>query len=43
MSRPLIVLVLGVTALLALSWALGRALFWLRATFPPNRRQGKRR
>ncbi len=39
MSRPLVVLVLGVAALMLLSWALGRILFWLRATFPPNRRR----
>ncbi|AMY09769.1 hypothetical protein LuPra_02993 [Luteitalea pratensis] len=43
MSRPLVVLVLGVTALMALSWAVGRVIFWLRATFPPNRRRGRRR
>jgi hypothetical protein len=39
MSRPLVVLVLGVTALMVLSWALGRVIFWLRATFPPARRR----
>jgi hypothetical protein len=39
MSRPLVILVLGVAALMLLSWALGRILFWLRATFPPNRRR----
>ncbi len=45
MSRPLVVLVVGVVALMLLSWGLGRILFWLRATFPPNRRrrQGGRR
>jgi hypothetical protein len=37
MSRPLVVLVLGVSALMVLSWALGRVMFWLRATFPPRR------
>ncbi len=37
MSRPLVVLVLGVAGLMLLSWALGRILFWLRATFPPRR------
>lgn len=36
MTRPLLVLVLGVVALMTLSWALGRIIFWLRATFPPN-------
>lgn len=39
MSRPLVVLVLGVSALMVLSWALGRVIFWLRATFPPNKRK----
>ena len=39
MSRPLIVLVLGVSALMVLSWGLGRVIFWLRATFPPNKRK----
>jgi hypothetical protein len=39
MSRPLMVLILGVTALMVLSWALGRIIFWLRATFPPARRR----
>ena len=39
MSRPLVILVLGVSALMVLSWALGRVIFWLRATFPPNRRK----
>ena len=42
MSRVLVVLVLGVTALMVLSWALGRVLFWLRATFPPSRRPRNR-
>ena len=39
MSRPLIVLVLGVSALMVLSWGLGRLIIWLRATFPPNKRK----
>ena len=39
MSRPLVVLVVGVVALMVFSWALGRVIFWLRATFPPNRRR----
>jgi hypothetical protein len=43
MSRPLVVLVLGVIALMVVSWALGRILFWLRATFPPNRPPRRRR
>ncbi|MGV3516410.1 hypothetical protein [Luteitalea sp.] len=43
MSRPLVVLVLGVIALMVVSWALGRVLFWLRATFPPNRPPRRRR
>lgn len=37
MSRPLVVLVLGITALMVLSWALGRVIFWLRVHFPPDR------
>ena len=37
MSRPLVILVLGVSALMVLSWALGRVIFWLRVTFPPRR------
>jgi hypothetical protein len=37
MSRPLVVLVLGITALMMLSWALGRVIFWLRVHFPPER------
>ena len=40
MSRPLVVLVLGITALMMLSWALGRVIFWLRVHFPPE--QGRR-
>jgi len=43
-SRLVLVLLLGVTALMVLSWALGRVIFWLRATFPPNpprRRKGR--
>lgn len=43
MSRPLVVLVLGITALMVLSWALGRVIFWLRSTFPPNPPRRKRR
>ena len=48
MSRPLVVLVLGITALMVLSWALGRVIFWLRVHFPPAPRRraggaGKRR
>lgn len=43
MSRPLVVLVLGVTALMIVSWALGRVIFWLRATFPPHPRPRRRR
>ena len=45
MSRPLVVLVLAVTVLMVVSWALGRILFFLRATFPPNppRRKPPRR
>ncbi len=43
MSRPLVVLVLGVIALMVVSWALGRVLFWLRATFPPHRPPRRRR
>lgn len=43
MSRPLLVLVLGVTALMVVAWALGRVLFWLRATFPPAPRRRRRR
>lgn len=37
MSRPLVVLVLGITALMMISWALGRVIFWLRVHFPPAR------
>ena len=43
MSRPLVVLVLGITALMCLSWALGRVIFWLRSTFPPNPPRRRRR
>ena len=39
MSRPLVVLVIAITALMVLSWALGRVIFWLRATVPPARRR----
>jgi hypothetical protein len=39
MSRPLVILVLGVSALMVLSWALGRVIFWIRATFPPRKRR----
>jgi hypothetical protein len=35
--------VLGITALMLLSWALGRVIFWLRSTFPPNRPPRRRR
>jgi hypothetical protein len=36
MSKFLLLVVLGVVALLVVSWALGRVIFFLRATFPPN-------
>lgn len=39
MNRFVLVLVIAITALMVLSWALGRVIFWLRATFPPNRRR----
>lgn len=42
MSRVLVVVVLGVTVLMIVAWALGRVLFWLRVTFPPNRRRRRR-
>lgn len=42
MSRPLVVLVLAVTLLMVVSWALGRLLFFLRSTFPPNPPRRKR-
>lgn len=44
MTRLLLVMMLGVAALMVLAWALGRVIFWLRATFPPNpppRRTGR--
>lgn len=42
MTRLVLLLVIGVTALMILSWALGRVIFWLRATFPPNPRQRRK-
>jgi hypothetical protein len=36
MTRLLLVVMLGVVALMVVAWALGRAIFFLRATFPPN-------
>lgn len=36
MSRVLLVVVLAVVVLMVVAWGLGRVLFWLRATFPPN-------
>ena len=36
MNRFVLVLVIAIIALMVLSWALGRVIFWLRATFPPN-------
>ena len=38
MGRLMLLVVLGVVAVMLVAWALGRALFWLRATFPPRRR-----
>jgi len=45
MSRVLVVTVIAVTAVMVVAWALGRVLFWLRATFPrrPPRRRPRRR
>jgi hypothetical protein len=44
MSRVLLVIVLAVVALMVVAWALGRIMFFLRATFPPRprRRRGPR-
>ena len=43
MTRFLLLIVVAVIVLLCVSWALGRVIFWLRATFPPNRPSRKRR
>lgn len=42
MNRLLLVLLIGVTALMVIAWALGRVIFWLRATFPPNPRRRRK-
>lgn len=42
MNRFLLLVVLGVVALMVVSWALGRVIFFLRATFPPNRSRHRR-
>ena len=39
MGRLMLLIVLGVVVVMLFAWASGRALFWLRATFPPNRRR----
>jgi len=43
MNKFLLVVVLGVVALMVVSWALGRVIFFLRATFPPNPPRRRRR
>ena len=44
MSRVLLVIVLAVVALMVVAWALGRIMFFLRATFPTQpKRRGPRR
>jgi len=43
MSRVLVVMVIAVTAVMVVAWALGRLLFWLRVTFPPRPRRRRRR
>jgi hypothetical protein len=43
MNKFLLVVVLGVVALMVVSWALGRVIFFLRATFPPNPTGRRRR
>ena len=43
MSRPLVVLVLGVAALMVVSWALGRVIFWLRVHVAPGSARRPRR
>ncbi|HTV01272.1 MAG TPA: hypothetical protein VMF13_12065 [Luteitalea sp.] len=43
MSRVLIVILVAVAVLMVVAWALGRLLFWLRATFPPNPPRRRRR
>jgi hypothetical protein len=42
-TRFLLAVMLGVVVLMVFSWALGRIIFWLRATFPPNPRPRRRR
>jgi len=43
MTRLLLVVMLGVAALMVVAWVLGRIIFWLRATFPPNPPPRRRR
>ena len=43
MTRFLLAVMLGVVVLMVFSWALGRIIFWLRATFPPNPPPRRRR
>lgn len=40
MTKLFLVLVLGTIAVMTVMWALGKALWWIRVTFPPRPRPG---
>ncbi len=41
MTRVLIVTMLVVIVVMTVLWAFGKALWWLRVTFPPRRPRGR--
>ncbi len=43
MTKVFLVVVLGTIAVMTVLWGLGKALWWLRVTFPPRRPVGRRR
>lgn len=43
MASLFVLIVLVVVVVMTIMWAFGKALWWLRVTFPPQRRRGHTR